>query len=452
MSCNRCNCSPCSCSALPGVPTPYYGCAPSCPEDHTYAQPVYLVYFGLTISPSWNIPVSGGSIVLPLKANAVPIGAMIWADTFGYFRISSFDYDKQEVTITNEGRAGNATPGTQVPRCTTFAVTPTPCCSDDQSGVFVKYDFTAPAIDDCLDITLTSIQGLIAGNKVQIGTTGVYNLTDIKADNVVRICNDGEGITPGSPVIAQNAAGEYQYPVTSISVNSCAQDAVPAGAMLVCVDGVGATLGGGNTNDLLTRNAEGQGFWTDTIPNEVNQLVTDVAEMETDIVDLETGLTNLGNYVAGLKGFQATDSTTPAGPAVTLKASNPTLTSEVATVVITNDSVRTQAFFYTIVARIFGNPNVANAQQVTIDYDLQINVDGAGYISASVMDKTYWQRTDSNFRQDVQVTWTGISVKAPAAGFTLDAKVVVTWEGFSASEFIVDSAEVAITAIGVPLA
>lgn len=243
MGCNTCKKTPCGClrNPLGGsslVPQPFYVQAPSCVEDHT--QKIYITDYsvGLRFQGAWNIPVCGGvSVISTPDLNDITIGTNIWHPSYGYFEVLSFDPFQKLLTIQNNCLTENAAPGTQVPECTIFTVAPPPCCQDsDQSGVFVAIDFTAPAIGDCIDITVTSQSNLGAGNEVQIGT-GIYFLDEIKANNIVTICNTGEGIVPGTPVIAQNAFGQYQYPIGLIQTNACSATPITQGKLIVC-DGV----------------------------------------------------------------------------------------------------------------------------------------------------------------------------------------------------------------------
>jgi len=235
MSCNTCFRNPCSC--LAGVPQPFYAQSSACAQDHTKNVYIQQISLGLQIQSAWNIPSCGSSAVLSVPGlTAASVGSTIWHESYGYFEIIAYDVIGQTITIQNNCTEGNAAPGTQVASCTTFTISPPPCCSPTTDGVFVAIDFTAPDVDDCIDITLTSTEGLISGYGVSIGS-GVYVLQEVKANNIVTICNDGEGIVPGTSVIAQDYAGNYQYPVTVVSTNPCSQDTTNGGAVLVCRDG-----------------------------------------------------------------------------------------------------------------------------------------------------------------------------------------------------------------------
>jgi hypothetical protein len=98
-----------------------------------------------------------------------------------------------------------------------------PPVESGQSELFpyVAIDFTAPANGDCIPITVTTINGLSVGDTISIGT-GFYTIDSFVSDTVVQICNDGDGILPGTSVIAQDQFGNYQYPIYVTS--SCCVD------------------------------------------------------------------------------------------------------------------------------------------------------------------------------------------------------------------------------------
>lgn len=248
--CSSCSNSPCSCNA--SAPLPYYIGAKTCVEDHTNNITVINQAVGIQIQSSWNVPVCGGAAELSVPGiTNIPAGSYLWSAVYGYFEVIAFDAVRQTISIQNPCLDGNAAAGSQIPSCTSFVVTAPPCCEDAlQSGNCVKYDFTAPAVSDCLDIILTTTEGLVAGNNVQIGT-GVYFLEEVKVNNVITICNLGDGITPGTPVIAQDLAGRYQYCLRLLTTNPCTLTSTTPGAVLTCNDGVPRTLEGGTAGHVI---------------------------------------------------------------------------------------------------------------------------------------------------------------------------------------------------------
>jgi hypothetical protein len=230
------------CTPVPSTPVPYYQCAPVCAEDHTKKITIQQFYTTVKVDNTWNIPACGETAVLSVAGlKSVEPGAYLWASEYGYFEIVSFDAANGEVTVQNNCNEGNAAVGTSVPACTDFIVSDPPCDCTDDSNVCVEIDFTAPDVDDCIDITLTATSGLTAGDTVQIGS-GFYFLQEIKPNNIVTICNQGEGITPGTSVIAKDSNGNYQYCLSVISVNPCGRDAVSQGTVLVCAGGDSAVV------------------------------------------------------------------------------------------------------------------------------------------------------------------------------------------------------------------
>lgn len=216
------------------APTPFYNCAPVCPENHTQRIVLQQYYASVSIADSWNVPLCGESAVVNIIGlKAIAPGAYIWNSQFGFFEITAFDAGTGQVTIQNNCNEGNAAAGTNVPGCTEFTVTVPPCdCGTDQQ-VCVAIDFTAPANGDCLDITLTNTTGLTVSDTIQIGT-GFYFLEAIKPNDIVTICNQGSGITPGTPVIAKDANGRYQYCLSVISTNPCDRTAALQVKLLGC--------------------------------------------------------------------------------------------------------------------------------------------------------------------------------------------------------------------------
>lgn len=212
MGCTVCNVNPCRC----GPPAPYYaGNVGMCPEDNCKNTIIQQFTLGLQIQSAWNLPQCGGSAILSVPGVvAVPVGEYLHNPSYGYFQIISFDATKEEISVTNPCFDGNLPPGTSVPMCVTFIVTPYPCVCAGTSAFFpyVAIDFTAPAVNDCIDITVTTLNGLTVGDTVQIGA-GFYFVDHFTGTTIINICNQGDGITPGTPVIAKDAEDQYQYPI-----------------------------------------------------------------------------------------------------------------------------------------------------------------------------------------------------------------------------------------------
>src|SRR4029078_7777850 len=117
-------------------------------------------------------------------------------------------------------------------------------------------DFTAPAVSSCTTITVTSTTTLRAGDVISIGT-GSYSIDTILSDTVMTICNDGDGITPGTVVVAQDGAGNFQYPIAVLS--NCCDDILGAGGGRLGEEALDTFT---NVNDTVTTTPT-----TDTIVN-----------------------------------------------------------------------------------------------------------------------------------------------------------------------------------------
>lgn len=235
----------CSDSVPAGTPVPYYMQAPAIQQNN--CQQFITQQFSTTVksNSAWNVPVCGGiasaTFSLP-NVTTLLVGSNLWNESYGYFEVIAWVAATQMVTVANNCVEGNAAAGTFIPACTEFLVDGPICdCSGGgvNTGAFVAIDFTAPVSGTCLNITVTSIEGLVIGKNIQIGS-GIYRISAIVSNEVITICNDGSGITPGTPVIAKNGSGDYQYPITLIDTNPCTNPAVTQGSILVC-DGSGLT-------------------------------------------------------------------------------------------------------------------------------------------------------------------------------------------------------------------
>lgn len=251
--CGQCDCNPCKCKTsccqevVPSTPSPFYNEASVCVQDHNSCTVINKFAASVKVANAFNMPDCDQSAELNIPGlKDITIGSYLWNAGVGYLQVVSFNAFDEIVTVQNNCNTGNASPGTTVPVCTLFTVTDPPSESGggpSPTGIFVAIDFTAPDVGDCLLITVTGVDGLAVGKDVAIGS-GVYRLQAINSSTTITICNDGDGITPGSPVIARNGAGQYQYPITLIDVNACTNEPVAQGALLVCADGISQPLDG----------------------------------------------------------------------------------------------------------------------------------------------------------------------------------------------------------------
>jgi len=253
-----CGARPCSpladCrAASPGCPTPYYQNTPQCQENHCQQINNYVYNAGIKNDQAFNLPACGaGAVIYSDGLKTLAIGSYLWNPTYGYLKVTAFDYTTGQIVVVNLCNDGNAAVGTNIPACTPFLVTDTPqATSNPNFFPYLAIDFTAPANGDCLTITVTNVNGLVVGNQVTIGT-GTYTLNSIVSPTSINICNNGLGITPGTPVIAKDVAGNYQYPIGLIAVNPCGNGVVASGVVLVCNGGGAKPLDGAAAGNLLT--------------------------------------------------------------------------------------------------------------------------------------------------------------------------------------------------------
>lgn len=239
--CGSCNSTPCQCqSVIPACQTPFYAQSDVCIEDH--CQKIFKATYAaaLKVDNAFVIPACNQSAEFKISGLfAIALGSYLWNPAVGYLRVTAFDAFRQIVTVTNECQAGNAAVGTTFPACTQFIVTDPPAITPggSQTGCFVDVPgFTAPAVGDCLLILVTCVTGLAVNKNVGIGS-GTYRVNAIPDSTHIEICNDGLGITPGTPVVAK-VGDVYQYPLVAIDVNPCTNELVDEGTLLVCKDGV----------------------------------------------------------------------------------------------------------------------------------------------------------------------------------------------------------------------
>lgn len=235
--CNACSSSnqlSCNNNLVPSSPQPFYSCAEACQENNTQKIIINQFAAALKVVNSWNVPACGLTATLSIPGlTAIVIGSYLWNSTYGYFEVTAFNSGLQQVTVINRCNDDNAPAGTEVPACTEFINIDPPADTADESTPCVAIDFTAPAVSACIDITLTNTNGVTAGDIVQIGS-GFYDVSEVKPNNIITICNNGDGITPGTSVIARDANDNYQYCLQIISVSPCTRDPVVVAPLVAC--------------------------------------------------------------------------------------------------------------------------------------------------------------------------------------------------------------------------
>lgn len=260
MSCSSCsssNCcgtSNCSCTgtsccgnSVPSVSLPYYATAPACQESHCQEIWVNKYPACLKVDNPWNVPDCGAQATLVINdATSLVAGSYLWHPSYGYFEVISFNVNTHQAVVQNNCNSGNADPGILVPACECFVVSDPPADAVSQQSnlyPFLALDFTAPANGACITITVTNVNGLVVGKNVQI-STGIYRVQSILSGTTIEVCNDGDGLPAGTPVVALTASGDFCYPIILIDANQCTNPTVDDGAIVVCNSGISQILNG----------------------------------------------------------------------------------------------------------------------------------------------------------------------------------------------------------------
>lgn len=206
------------------------------------------------------------------------------------------------------------------------------------------------------------------------------------------------------------------------------------------------TISPGN-NITLTQFGQDVAIIASTDPS----VLSDISDLQSDVSTLQTDVGNLQTEVADIQGAVGSASSASVSP-TTLDSGNTSLTSNVATLILNNPSAsRSMGVQYTVVARIYGNTDNAFTDRLQMAFDLQTNVNGGGYTTPVNLNEYIYMDSDGTQAKDLQRVWTGTATVAPSAGFTIDARMVLTWSGVGAAAYIVDNCLVEISAIGVPL-
>jgi hypothetical protein len=245
--CSTCSTSSTSCgcatSCAPVTPCaiPYYNTM--CAENHSQTILKNQYPEGIKVCNSFNMPACGASATLTARdVTNVIIGSYLWNPNVGYLLITAFDYTTKNITVENTCIDGNIAVGSTVPANTYFLGTDYQVSiSSSVTGNFLAVDFTAPAIGDCVPITVTAVAGISVGNFIQI-SSGIYRVSAVSSATTLQICNDGQGAIAGTPVIALNGSGAYQYPLALVNSDACANTPATQGALLICNGGIQTTL------------------------------------------------------------------------------------------------------------------------------------------------------------------------------------------------------------------
>jgi hypothetical protein len=172
---NECGCVPSSCN----IPSPYAFPNPDISEEchcQTLLQQMYVA--GLTVKAAFNMPGCDEETVISIAGmEALIVGMYLWNSTYGYLKVTAFDYDTGQITVMNECQDGNAEPGTTIAACTLFLPVDVPCgtaediCSEDTE--------TEGALVVCTD-GLPSILGGDTLGYVPVLTNIVSNVVEFQ--------------------------------------------------------------------------------------------------------------------------------------------------------------------------------------------------------------------------------------------------------------------------------
>lgn len=277
--CNSCVklVSPChtGCRCRKCLPTPFYQ-NQICQEDNSKVI-VNTKYTGsLKTTAPFNMPGCGISATVVFAGlKQILLNSRLWSFGVGYLTVIAFNPDTSAVTLRNdcdsvENPDNQAPIGTLIPACTQFIPAPTNnnSSSGSPSGIASAYPYVAvaftappasPAVGSCINISVTNTNGLSVGKAIQIAG-GTYILQSITSSTLITICNNGAGVTSGTPIDAQ-IGGVYVTPIVLIDSNACTNLAVTSGKIIVCKDDISQPLIG---------SANGQVPVLDVLSGEVN--------------------------------------------------------------------------------------------------------------------------------------------------------------------------------------
>ncbi len=437
-----CNPTPSGCcqNVVVPAPTPFYNCAPACPENHTQKIVIQSFRADVKIVDSWNVPACDLSAVVNTESlNAIVVGSYLWNPTYGYFLITAFNSGTGQITLLNPCVTGNASPGTQIPACTEFTVTVPPCDCTNDSQVCVAIDFTAPDVGDCIDITLTNTTGILVGNVIQIGT-GQYRVSALKPNDIITICNDGDGITPGTSVIAKDAQGNYQYCIQVVASNPCDADVITTGKVLAC-DGGGiiSPLGGATAGQVLTlvdATLETASY-QDNVPD-------CCADLQDEIDDLPFYNTSRLYQDSPAATIDTAGTTSWAGTHHSFTITNPSATKNMRTSI---------AFDLLVNSTVAGD--LVSSSYLAVMYGLNYTIDGGSPTSPGVTVTSTFAAPGAGdtFDQGAAIPWVETFVLTPGQTITVDmwaSASVATQPAGGGGICIIDAISIMANPVGLP--
>lgn len=270
-TCRNCSCNPCKCQGQrstgccnPPANTscqPYYSQVSMCPEDNRKSVVVKEISQVFRNRNAFAMPECGAKIDVVFQGvTDVAIGAWLWAFSLGFLEVEGFNPYTGAITVSNPCPTNcgtQAPPGTPVPACSMWVLTIPVCPGSGGTGTFPCLDsgFIAPVSGGCVQIAVTNVNGLSVNKNVSI-ETGIYRISAINSATIITICNDGQGLTPGTNV-DPGPAGNCAVPIVLIDNNPCLNNQVLCGAILGCNGGVTSPVVGTEVGQVLVYNGNG---------------------------------------------------------------------------------------------------------------------------------------------------------------------------------------------------
>lgn len=94
-------------------------------QDHARNITLNQFVACIRVSNVWAVPLNDTAtwLSVPAIVDFLP-GCCIWNPEFGYFTVSAFDKQAQKIQVQRKDVPTTAAPGTPVPGCTKFIITP----------------------------------------------------------------------------------------------------------------------------------------------------------------------------------------------------------------------------------------------------------------------------------------------------------------------------------------
>lgn len=118
----------CGCNPISPLGQPWYASpCQICQESHEKLIYLHRYVASLSILNSWIVPAVNSIVTLDVPCTLdIPVGPCIWHVLYGYFQIIGVDPVAMQIRVENIGTDGNAAPGSPIPPCSKFILTPPP--------------------------------------------------------------------------------------------------------------------------------------------------------------------------------------------------------------------------------------------------------------------------------------------------------------------------------------